>query len=85
MNDEIRASRISVPRQVRKVTPEDREENDERFRKALAGMTQSEEGEGRADRKPQPAPQPPRADSPEAGAPPDDDQSKLGRNLDLRT
>jgi hypothetical protein len=85
MNDEIRASRISVPRQVRKVTPEDRDENDERFRKALASMEQSEEGEAGKGRKPQPGAQPPQADGPEAGAASGDDQSKLGRNLDLRT
>ncbi len=85
MNEDIRPSRISVPRQVRRVTPEDREENDQRFRRALASMDQaegSEDGEGTA----------PRTGSGSAGPDgrPDDAASDgarpgIGRNLDLRT
>ncbi len=78
MADEIRPVRIPVPRRVREVSREDREENEERFRKKLAEALEDEdkaagdEGDARG-RKPD-----------EAGPEPDDD-TPLGHNIDLRT
>jgi hypothetical protein len=80
MTEEIRLPDITIPRRIRRVSPEDREENEERFRKKLAELTAEEEdGEGHRRSPPQ---------SGAAGAEvvdEDEEQSGVGRNLDLRT
>ena len=81
MNEELRTPRVSVPRQVTQVTPEDREENDEPFRKKLAELTRDEDGGEEGKGRPATA-------APHLEAAPADDEDeapKLGRNLDLRT
>jgi len=83
MGDEIRPPSISVPRRVREVTREDREENEERFRKKLSELTQDTEADqGRAKRVPAPVDRPAEDATP---ADADEAQSPLGRNIDLRT
>jgi hypothetical protein len=84
MTEDIRPSRISLPRRVRRVSPEDREENEERFRKKLAELAGGEESSD-SSREPgqEPVPEPEAADTQRADG--DEEQSSIGRNLDLRT
>jgi hypothetical protein len=79
MADEIRPVRISMPRRVGQVSRENREENDERFRKVLA--------EAGGEEKPAPRREDRRDASPPEQPPAGTDQEppEVGRHLDLRT
>ncbi|MHC4481834.1 MAG: hypothetical protein ACYS1C_12830 [Planctomycetota bacterium] len=84
MADEIRPSRIFMPRRVKRTSREDREENEERFRKKLAELSaedQPEDRSGNAPAVPQPQGQADHDAEPEAPA----GGPGVGRNLDLRT
>ncbi|KPK66190.1 MAG: hypothetical protein AMK73_00870 [Planctomycetes bacterium SM23_32] len=81
MAEEIRPARIVLPRRVRQVSREDREENEERFRKKLAELTDEQErtrDEHRdAHERAEAGDEPPEHER--------DGDPKRGRNLDLRT
>lgn len=84
MAEEIRPARVYVPRRVRRLSREDREENEEQFRKRLAELSAEEETESRRGNRPPEATPP---DEPQQSGPADrdDEDEALGRNLDLRT
>ena len=79
MADEIRPARIFMPRRVGQVSRDNREENDERFRKVLA--------EAGSEEKPAPRREDPRDASPPEQPPAgtDPEPPEVGRHLDLRT
>jgi hypothetical protein len=84
MTEDLRPSRISLPRRVRRVSPEDREENEERFRKKLAELAGEEES-GRSSRQPRQQPVPGSETEDTQRVDEDDEHPSIGRNLDLRT
>ena len=79
MAEEIRPAKIFMTRRVGQVLREDREENDERFRKALAEAGGEEKpAPRREDRRDASVPE-----EPPAGT--DQEPPEVGRHLDLRT
>lgn len=85
MAEQIRPTRIFRPRRVRRPAREDREENEERFRKKLAEQLAAEADADDATGKRSPRPAPGSKAEQADPAPEDDDDSTVGRNLDLRT
>jgi hypothetical protein len=77
MTDEIRPTRIPVPHRIRHVSREDREDNEEPFRKKLVEALKDDGDDSRSpERKDHGA---------EEREPEPDEETPLGHNIDLRT